>query len=365
MGALSDTLLQETDAIVERWYETIRSSPHPSRQVGEVALKDLLPSQLKFIGQQLRDLGSAERPGTMWKITERLAPEERVAQEMPIEYVVLEYGLAVDTVREWIDERQIDVSFREYSYFYQAMFELVAEAIRRYAAYRTEQLAKQRAEYLAGLTHQMRTPLSVLALQVQLLEKVDRPPDAGLVVKLRRNLRRLSFLVNGVMRLERFKPDEMPVQPEVIQPARLVAEVMSDNEPEASRKGLRFEAQVNWTLRIEVDPDLFMDALGNLVHNAVKYTTAGFVCIESEEHADDVVFRIRDSGPGMPAERLAELFRPVLPGMRGGAGLGLVVAHHAVVAQGGAIGAESEPGKGTVLWFRLPRTVSPRAGAAP
>jgi two-component system sensor histidine kinase SenX3 len=133
MPSLGEELRDNHLALVERWYERRRAGDTPQHGVSEASLKDHLSPQLRLIGEQLLDLPAAENPGQMWKVTERLDPEERVSQEMPIEEVVQEYDLAIDVVRTWIEERGIEVSFLEYSYFYRSMFELTAESVRRYA----------------------------------------------------------------------------------------------------------------------------------------------------------------------------------------------------------------------------------------
>ena len=73
-----------------------------------------------------------------------------------------------------------------------------------------------------------------------------------------------------------------------------------------------------------------------------------------EEHEDGVVFKVKDSGPGIAPERQRELFRPVRPGLPGGVGLGLNIAFRAAVAQGGSLEVESEEGQGSTFSLHLP-----------
>jgi signal transduction histidine kinase len=162
------------------------------------------------------------------------------------------------------------------------------------------------------------------------------------------------------MRLERFAPQELPVHPVELSPAKLIDQVVDDNAYEAERKALRVEVLVNRVLRMQIDPTLFVDALGNLVQNAIRYTDAGHVRVEVEELDAEVVFKVRDTGPGIPRERQLRMFEAVVPDAAGGAGIGLTIVHRAVTAQGGAVGVESEPGSGSLFWFSLPRRVSPR-----
>jgi two-component system sensor histidine kinase SenX3 len=213
--------------------------------------------------------------------------------------------------------------------------------------------------------HQLRTPLSALSLQVELLGRNEQRTDVEVINKLRRNVRRVRVLVDGILRLERFQTWEVPVRPEEVHPAQLVDGIVSDHEVEASRKGLRFEAHVNRSLRMTLDSDLFLDALGNLVSNAVKYTLRGVVIVDAEEEADSVVFSVRDSGPGIAAEKQQELFKHAQPGSVGGAGIGLQIAQHAAQAQGGSLAVQSELGKGSVFSLRLPRAVAARNAPEP
>lgn len=360
--ALADELCDRAHEITQRWYEAWRDSRHPHPELKEIPLKDMLPQQLQRIGKEIKQLNSSESPEDLWLKAERLDPEARVLQKIPIEEVVQEFRIAVEVVQKWINEHHIDVSFREYSYFYSAMFELVAESVRRYSRFQAEQVSRERSLYLAGISHQMRNPLTAMNLQIELLSKTQSPDvRAGVLTKLRDSTKRLLLLVNGVLRLERFKPEEIPVRAQVIQAASVVDYVLNENEPEAARKGLRLEVAFNHALQLTVDPDLLVDALGNLLQNAVKYTDSGFVRLEVvEEEGGTVLFKVRDSGPGISTEKQKSLFGKLKPGERGGVGIGLAIAQSAVRAQGGKIGFQSKPGKGALFWIRLPKNVPER-----
>jgi signal transduction histidine kinase len=296
----------------------------------------------------------------MWKIADRLDPELRVEQDVPIEEVVHEYRIAVDTMRNWIQERRIHVPFREYSYFYEAIFELTAESVRRYAKHQADEVRQDRAHHLAAVMHQLRTPLASLSMRIDVLERKGSAVLEAMISKLRWNVRRASVLVEGVLRLERYRPEEVYLRPETFDAAQLIRDVISDYEADAERKGLRFEMHVEPSLQMTCDVDLFVDALGNLVQNAVKFTENGFVIVETESRPDHVVFRVRDSGPGIPEDQKRSLLKEVQPGSAGGAGIGLRIAQHAARAQGGKIESESELGKGSTFSLCLPKIVAAR-----
>lgn len=361
MASLGELLCNYTNDLVHRWYERwLREGPS-NPALTEAALKDHLPLQLRVIGEALlKGNSTRESPRELWQRHGLLDPEQRVLDEVLIEEVVREYAFVIDEIRIWIDERGEQVSFQDYSFFSLAIFELTAESVRRYTKFRVEQVARERSEYVAGIAHQLRTPVSTLNLSVQQLERGQGAPDTRLLERLRRTVGRLGRLVDGILRLERFKPEELPVHPELLAPAQVIDQIVADYGHDAHSKGLRLDVSVNRSARMQVDRDLLVDALGNLIQNAIKYTAKGFVRVTLEEQEDAVVFKVEDSGPGISPERQRELFRPVSPGQPGGVGLGLSIAFRAAVAQGGALELESEPGRGSTFLLRLPWSVRAR-----
>lgn len=356
MSTLANALIEHHEKITQLWYNAWRQSRLPHHEIDEAALKDHLSPQLLHIGEQMKNLDLATSPENNWKVGSRMDPEARVDQNMPIEEVVTEYSLALDVIRQWIKDNGIEPTFEEYTYLCQNMFELASESARRYQISRQAQTTQERSEYLAGLTHQMRTPISTLMMQMQIIEGQGQISASSIDI-FQRNLKRLSLMVNTVMRLERFKPEDLPIRPQYVYAARLVDQCLDDYQLAASRKQLRLEADVDRTLDMHIDPDLFLDVLGNLVDNAVKYTPVGFVRVEVEclNDSEEVLFRVFDSGPGIPPERQIALLKPVTPGEFSGAGIGMHVAHRAVTAMGGSIGIGSTQGEGTLVWFKLPR----------
>jgi len=362
LRTLSDILVHDCDAILQRWSASLRESARPRLELSDDQLKHKIGLQLRTIGAWLDDVcaPASRKARAIWCLPESLDPEARVQQDVPIEEIVLHYGLLAETVLGLLEDRRHDVSPDEIALFFQAIIALIAETARRYACSKEARQTRERAAYLARLTHQMRTPLTVLKLHAGALSRLDTPIDERLVGSIERNVKRLTLLVDGVMRLERFKPEEIPVLPVEVSPAKLIDQVVDDNAYVAERKALRVEVLVNRVLRMQVDPTLFVDALGNLLQNAIRYTETGHVMIEVEEKATEVVFKVRDTGPGIPREKQLSLFKTVEPDAAGGTGIGLTIVHRAATAQGGTVGVESEPGQGSLFWFTLPRTVEPR-----
>lgn len=360
MAGLGELLTQHSSELVNRWYRRWLVEGPAMPGISEAAIKDHLGVQLCVIGDALRQGRSVESPRQLWQDPSRSDPEQRFRDYIPIEEVVREYGFVLDELRNWIAEQPQEFSFEEISFLFLAIFELAAESARRYAKFAASEITRERSNYVAGLAHQMRTPVSTLRLSLQKIGRERGGVTPAELQRLNRTVDRLARLVDSVGRIERFGPEEMPVHPASVRPAEVIDALLADYEHEAIRKGLRLEVVVNRSASMLIDPDLLVDALGNLVQNAIKYTQHGYVRIVVNDRADEVDFRIEDSGPGIAEDRRQQLFRPVIPGMPGGMGLGLTIAQRAAQAQGGTITVSSALGQGSTFVLRLPREVGER-----
>jgi signal transduction histidine kinase len=145
----------------------------------------------------------------------------------------------------------------------------------------------------------------------------------------------------------------------------IVREIAEEHRAQAEAKGLSLD--VNLPQRLPVmrsDPARVRQILGNLVSNAVKYTDHGSVELGVEETNEDgprsspgVAMHVRDSGPGIPAEKVTLLFREYsrLESDKEGIGIGLAISHRLAEALGGEIRVDSEPGQGSTFTLWLPR----------
>ena len=226
---------------------------------------------------------------------------------------------------------------------------------------------RTKAEFLAVLSHDMRTPLASIIGYSELLvmgipeqipeisrERVDRIGTAA---------RHLLYLIDQLLMFARLDAhhDEPSIQEVNIE--ALVADVSALIEPIAEQHNLVFDVIVpDRELRIHTDPDKLRQILVNLLGNAVKYTSVGTVQLKvNKDDNQDTVFEVHDTGIGIPAEHLEKIFEPFWqadPTMRarpgGGTGLGLSVVQRLVKALRGDIAVTSEPGKGTTFLLRLP-----------
>jgi two-component system, OmpR family, sensor histidine kinase BaeS len=214
----------------------------------------------------------------------------------------------------------------------------------------------QRRRLLADVTHELRTPLSVVHGNLEGMADGVYEPDAerlGAVIEQTRvmarlldDLQTLSTAEAGSLRLER-EPTDLEA---------LAADVVAAFGPRAAAAGVEVVTEADGVAVLEVDGVRIRQVLENLVTNALRHTPAGGrVAIRLAQVDDAVEIAVADTGPGIPAEQLETVFdRYARSADSGGTGLGLAIARSLVEAHRGSIRAESPPGGGATIRLRLP-----------
>jgi two-component system sensor histidine kinase BaeS len=141
----------------------------------------------------------------------------------------------------------------------------------------------------------------------------------------------------------------------------VIEQVGASQLANAAAKGLSLTVQLAGDLRCTADAGRLRQALGNLLGNAIRYTSEGAVGITAEGDQGRVLITVADTGPGISPDDLEHVFDRFWRAEKsrdrrtGGSGLGLAIARHLVEAHGGKVEIASELGKGTVVTVRLPR----------
>lgn len=212
---------------------------------------------------------------------------------------------------------------------------------------------------LARLAHEIRNPLSSLDIHVQLLEEDLgnlAPAMRGQLTPrleiIRGELHRLESIVEHFLRLA--GPSELDVEP--VDLSKIINHVCELLRPEAAARQIRLATRLQPELpSVPADPVRLTQALMNLVINAMQAVEReGQIEVIAEIEDSAALVRVTDSGPGIPAEKLATIFDPYFTTKTEGSGLGLWIAQQIVTAHGGSIQAQNGPLGGAVFTMALP-----------
>jgi len=227
-----------------------------------------------------------------------------------------------------------------------------------------------RRDFVANVSHQLRTPVSVLLAQAETLERLaGRRPEIvpEYAAQLATEARRLARLIADLLRLSEIEAGRWAVRIESLSVAEALAEVANEFAALARERGVRLDIAVDGEMAVRADRVGLRQVLANLVENALKFTpTGGGVVLRGERKGEEVELIVEDTGAGIPADELPRIFERFYRGRDAadlpGSGLGLAIARHAVEAQGGRLWAESRPGEGSRFVVALP--ASPAGGGA-
>jgi signal transduction histidine kinase len=219
---------------------------------------------------------------------------------------------------------------------------------------------EQRKRMLADISHELRTPLTILQGNLEGMLDGVYPRDEEHISLLLEETRVLSRLIDDLRTFSLAEAGKLVLQKESCDPGRMTADLVRTMQSAAAKAGVALKDDSAAGLpAVEADPSRLREVLENLVANAIRHTPEGGTirvgCRRSPEHDAQLEFRVEDSGRGIPAELLPYVFERYVKSVdSGGTGLGLAIAKRLVEAHGGEIRAESEPGEGTVIRFRIP-----------
>jgi two-component system osmolarity sensor histidine kinase EnvZ len=216
-----------------------------------------------------------------------------------------------------------------------AAFNRMQDRIRRFLS--------QRTEMLAGVSHDLRTPLTRLRLALAMLPKDEA--WRGDVVEMTEDVEEMERMIGGYLAFARGEGTEQA------RPTDLSA-MLADVAVAARRGGANIEIDVPETMTVSLRADAVKRAITNLVDNARRH--AGRVMVSAVARERSVSVNVDDDGPGIAAEKREDVFRPFQSDSIGGTGLGLTIARDIVRAHGGDIWLEESPLGGLRARVRLP-----------
>jgi two-component system phosphate regulon sensor histidine kinase PhoR len=229
---------------------------------------------------------------------------------------------------------------------------------------RLHKLEQVRKDFAANVSHELRTPIQIIkGFAETLLDSPleDKKQLRHVIEIIEKNALAMENLTNDLLSLVSLE-DEGSHRPdtEEIDLARIFEEAVDSVKFRAGEKTIRIDVRCPPDLLAKLCPALAVQALANLLDNAVKYSPpASTVSLEAERQAGELVISVKDEGIGIPVEHLDRIFERFYRVDRsrdpGGTGLGLAIVRHIALIHGGTVEVESHAGEGSVFRIRIPQ----------
>jgi len=230
-------------------------------------------------------------------------------------------------------------------------------------------LEKMRRDFVANVSHELKTPLTAIAGYAETLAAEGDPASqtAGFAATIGQNARRMQLLVDGLLDLSRIESGHWQPKRSVIEIDAAARDAWAPFAERAATAQIRFHTTIPREAHaVSADPDALRQIFTNLFDNALRHTPAGgTIRVAAELQSDGVAVSVADTGNGIPPEhlpRIFERFYRVDQGRarhQGGTGLGLAIVKHLVEAHGGRVEAESALGHGTTIRLHFPAVTKP------
>jgi PAS domain S-box-containing protein len=236
-----------------------------------------------------------------------------------------------------------------------------------------ERANRLKSEFLASMSHGLRTPLhTVIGFSELLAEEIEGPlneKQKRFVNHIHKDSLHLLELINDVLDLSKIEAGRLELHPETFDVAAAIEEVLSTIRPQGLAKSIAIESDFSEPLALHADRLRFKQVLYNLLSNAVKFTPeGGNISVMAAQREGFLEVSVSDSGIGIPRHEHESIFDKfyqagaTTKGVREGTGLGLAITKRLVEEHGGRISVESEPGKGSRFTFTIPTSHSGERG---
>ncbi|MBP9738903.1 GAF domain-containing sensor histidine kinase, partial [Candidatus Saccharibacteria bacterium] len=258
--------------------------------------------------------------------------------------------------------------FEEIQAFNITLQEKVNEATRELKVTNKKLIALDEAkdEFISMASHQLRTPLTSIKGYLSMMLEGDLGKTSAAQTKAIKEAfgssQRMVYLISDFLNVSRIKTGKFVIEPKEVNLPEVVGEEIHQLRELAESRDVTLEYEAPGEFpQVKLDDNKIRQVMMNMVDNAIYYTPAnGTVQIQLYVNADDVVFKVVDTGIGVPKEEQHKLFTKFFRAGNArvarpdGTGLGLFMAQKIIVEQGGSIIFESTEGKGSTFGFRFP-----------
>ena len=223
---------------------------------------------------------------------------------------------------------------------------------------KTEELMESRHKMLLTVSHDIKSPLASIIGNIELMDNTGNEKE---VASIQQSAEHILSLLNNLLEFSSLEQGKLQIENSRFNVKKLCDETASMFEPIALKKNLQFlvDNRIRENLQANSDPLKIKQIIGNLISNAIKYTIEGHISFRASLENEQLVFRIEDSGIGIPADKLEDIFKPFVRTDSGsklseGSGYGLSVVKGLVDLLEGTIDVQSEIGKGSRFTVRIP-----------
>jgi PAS domain S-box-containing protein len=244
---------------------------------------------------------------------------------------------------------------------------LKANSELRAAREKAEESNRMKSHFLANMSHELRTPLNAIILYSQLImdeaKALEQQQTVEDLHKIQSAGRHLLSLIDDILDLSKIEAGRITLNPEEIDLPAMIHEIVQNMAPVAQRNGNELGLELHPEVRtLQSDPTRLRQILINLLGNASKFTTKGTITIGVRPSPEGVgvLIHVRDTGIGMTREQQSRIFQRFTQAddsttrRFGGTGLGLALSQRISELLGGALWVESQEGKGSTFFLKLP-----------
>jgi len=228
-----------------------------------------------------------------------------------------------------------------------------------------KELDKLKTEFLTVSSHELRTPITPLKIQIQLalmgkLGKVPKKMEDSLNMMLK-NIDQFNFLVGDILDISKIESGAMKFNIVESDIPSILFTSIETLRAKADEKKIKIKTNIGKLPKIKADKERILQVVNNFINNAIKFTDKnGLITIKAIKRKEDILISVKDTGIGMKKDELEKVFTPFVQADSSrsrkyeGTGLGLAICKGIIKYHGGRIWVNSDYGKGSVFYFTLP-----------